>query len=190
MFNTIRHSAHNLTLKEMARQAIANRLSEYGLEVKNHHFQLNGNYRHWSEVTGKETTEFYKNGTNVVGVLPGKYRNVKGKDSIVLIGSHYDTVEMSPGANDNGAGMVAFLELAKIISAQRQLNHTVMFVAFDMEEAGYEGSQDFVRNYLIPHELIEKEAKFLGAYIFDNLMIYDEEENSQIITDAMKKVSF
>lgn len=40
----------------------------------------------------------------------------------------------SPGIDDNGSGMVATLEVARILSQRPQLNHTVMFVAFDLEE--------------------------------------------------------
>jgi hypothetical protein len=52
---------------------------------------------------------------------------------IVLIGAHYDSVLGSPGANDNGSGVAALLELARLL-AGRELARTVRFVAFVNEE--------------------------------------------------------
>ena len=33
-------------------------------------------------------------------------------EAIILLGAHYDTVRGSPGANDNGSGIAALLEIA------------------------------------------------------------------------------
>ena len=33
----------------------------------------------------------------------------------IIIGAHYDSVDESPGANDNGSGVVATLQIARII---------------------------------------------------------------------------
>jgi Zn-dependent M28 family amino/carboxypeptidase len=52
---------------------------------------------------------------------------------IVLVGAHYDSVLGSPGANDNGSGVAALLELARLLAGQ-ELARTVRFVAFVNEE--------------------------------------------------------
>ncbi len=52
---------------------------------------------------------------------------------IVLIGSHYDSVLGSPGANDNGSGVAAMLELSRRLATE-QPARTVRFVAFVNEE--------------------------------------------------------
>jgi Zn-dependent M28 family amino/carboxypeptidase len=52
---------------------------------------------------------------------------------VVLIGGHYDSAFTSPGANDNGTGAAATLELAKLF-AQRSTHRTVRFVEFTNEE--------------------------------------------------------
>jgi hypothetical protein len=57
-------------------------------------------------------------------------------DEIVLVGAHYDTVLGSPGANDNGSGVAALLELARLL-ADRQLPCAVRFVAFVNEESPF-----------------------------------------------------
>jgi hypothetical protein len=58
-----------------------------------------------------------------------------GKE-IVLVGAHYDTVLGSPGANDNGSGVAALLELARLL-ADRELPCGVRFAAFVNEESPF-----------------------------------------------------
>ncbi len=58
------------------------------------------------------------------------------KNEILLVGAHYDTVRGSPGANDNGTGVAALLELSRLFAvAHPEL--TVRFVAFVNEEAPF-----------------------------------------------------
>jgi hypothetical protein len=52
---------------------------------------------------------------------------------ILLIGAHYDSVHGSPGANDNGTGVAALLELARMFT-EVDPGMTVRFVAFVNEE--------------------------------------------------------
>ncbi|MGC1246362.1 MAG: M28 family peptidase [Spirulinaceae cyanobacterium] len=52
---------------------------------------------------------------------------------IVVIGGHYDSAFTSPGANDNGTGVAATLELARIF-AQKPTKRTIRFVEFVNEE--------------------------------------------------------
>ena len=55
---------------------------------------------------------------------------------IVLIGAHYDSVVGAPGANDNGSGVAAMLELARAFR-QSKPERTLRFVAFVNEEPPY-----------------------------------------------------
>jgi hypothetical protein len=57
-------------------------------------------------------------------------------EEILLIGAHYDTVIGSPGANDNGSGVAALLEMARHF-AKVKTDRTVRFVAFVNEEAPF-----------------------------------------------------
>ena len=52
---------------------------------------------------------------------------------IVLIGAHYDSVQGSPGANDNASGVAALLEISREF-AQLSPERSVRFVAFVNEE--------------------------------------------------------
>jgi hypothetical protein len=60
-------------------------------------------------------------------------RGSRAPDEIVVIGAHYDTVHGSPGANDNGSGVAALLELARYFAA-RETGRSLRFVAFVNEE--------------------------------------------------------
>lgn len=57
-------------------------------------------------------------------------------EGIVVVGAHYDSVEGSPGANDNATGVGGVLELARLVNG-RALRRSVRFVAFVNEEPPY-----------------------------------------------------
>ncbi len=54
-------------------------------------------------------------------------------EEIVVVGAHYDTVLNCPGANDNGSGVAALLELARLLANSRP-DRTIRLVAFANEE--------------------------------------------------------
>lgn len=78
---------------------------------------------------------------NVVVIKPGISKQV------VLVCGHFDT-RNGPGANDNGSGVAAILETARIMQ-DLNTTRTVMFVNFDGEEEGFIGSQHFVDNQMV-----------------------------------------
>lgn len=55
------------------------------------------------------------------------------RQQIVLIGAHYDSVEGSPGADDNASGVAALLEISRCFASITN-ERTVRFVAFVNEE--------------------------------------------------------
>ena len=71
---------------------------------------------------------------------PAEVRNIEVEmagqgrhDEIIVIGAHYDSVIGSPGANDNGSGVAAVIELARLLRKARPAR-TLRFVAFANEE--------------------------------------------------------
>jgi Zn-dependent M28 family amino/carboxypeptidase len=60
---------------------------------------------------------------------------------IVIVGAHYDSVAGVPGANDNGSGVAAMLELARVLYGTRPAR-TVRFVAFVNEEPPFFKGED------------------------------------------------
>ena len=77
-------------------------------------------------------------GENIIVTFQGEHFGT-GKDSILVIGAHYDSDANTHGIDDNGSGMVALLEsarhLASAISERgARLLDTVIFVAFDVQK--------------------------------------------------------
>ncbi len=60
-------------------------------------------------------------------------RGASRPEEIVVIGAHYDSVDESPGADDNATGTAALLALARHFATQRPAR-TLRFVAFVNEE--------------------------------------------------------
>jgi len=60
------------------------------------------------------------------------------------VSSHYDSVTIGPGADDDSSGTAALLETARILAGHPQ-PATIVFASFTGEEAGLLGSREFVR---------------------------------------------
>ena len=67
--------------------------------------------------------------TNLIFEIPGTVL----PHQIVIIGAHYDSVSGSPGANDNGSGVAALLEISRLLAGIKPAR-TVRFVTFTNEE--------------------------------------------------------
>ena len=65
---------------------------------------------------------------------------------LVVIGAHYDTVPVSPGANDNGSGTATTLEIARELAWRPEPGVAVRYVAFGAEEVGLHGSAAYARS--------------------------------------------
>ena len=77
---------------------------------------------------------------NVVATLKGTVN----PELIYVVSSHYDSVAIGPGADDDSSGTAALLETARIM-ARRPQPATIVFASFTGEEAGLLGSREFVR---------------------------------------------
>ena len=77
---------------------------------------------------------------NVVATLKGTVN----PELIYVVSSHYDSVAVGPGADDDSSGTAALLETARILAGHPQ-PATIIFASFTGEEAGLLGSREFVR---------------------------------------------
>ncbi|MCP4132698.1 MAG: M28 family peptidase [bacterium] len=69
---------------------------------------------------------------------------IKGSEEpekIILIGAHYDTVEDSPGADDNATAIAGLLEFFRLFAGTKQ-KKTIRFVAFTLEEPPFFSTED------------------------------------------------
>lgn len=92
---------------------------------------------------------------NVIGYVEG----TDLKDEYIVISAHYDHLGMHKGkifygADDDGSGTVALLELAQAFTIAKRSGfaprRSIIFCAFSGEEKGLLGSGYFVKNSLVP----------------------------------------
>lgn len=88
------------------------------------------------------------------------FKEGRDKSARVIIGAHYDAKGLSPGANDNGSGVAAMLEIARAVK-DKWLASSVDFVAFGAEEMIDEnpdhhhyGSRHYVNRLSSSHPVI------------------------------------
>ncbi|MEN8192176.1 MAG: M28 family peptidase [Bacteroidota bacterium] len=119
---------------------IASELTSYGLKVEIQEFKIEG---------------FDESFKNVIGYL--------GEQSspALLLGSHYDTVQNCPGANDNLSGVAISMEVARVL-AQMENPPSVIIVAFTLEE-GHPWIAKQVRNECVKHGLFDSKFRFTSA---------------------------
>lgn len=67
-----------------------------------------------------------------------------GEANAIMVASHYDSVPTGPGANDDGIGVAASLEIAHHLVGEN-LPRPVVFLISDGEEFGLLGAASFVR---------------------------------------------
>jgi Zn-dependent M28 family amino/carboxypeptidase len=110
---------------------------------------------------------------NVVAVLPGQ----ESPSEIIVIGAHYDSVSLSPGADDNASGVSALLELARLLKAV-SLPRTIHFIGFANEE------QPFSNTEKMGSRVAANRAKAAGEKIIamislESIGFYSEKPDTQ-----------
>lgn len=91
---------------------------------------------------------------------------------LLEIGAHYDTVDDSPGADDNGSGVIGLLALARYFSL-RQLQRSLRFCFFGAEETGLRGSHAH-------QEYLTREGRaFAGCVVFEMIGYRSHASRSQ-----------
>jgi len=116
---------------------------------------LDTRFQKWSSLSVYLPVQIYKS-KNVEATLKGNNED----SEMIIFSAHYDTVKVSPGANDDGSGVAAVLVAAKILS-QFEFNRTIKFVCFSGEEIGLLGSRAYVE------EIYEDDQELLVAFNAD-----------------------
>ena len=113
-----------------------------------------------SSITYKASTDIKTVKTeNVLGLLEGTDK----KDELLIISAHFDHVGVAHdaeedgiynGADDDGSGTVAVMELAKVFSEAKKAGHgprrSILFMAFTGEESGLLGSDFYASHPTFP----------------------------------------
>ena len=85
---------------------------------------------------------------NLIAIIPGKTNS-----PYLAIMAHYDSVPMAPGAGDDGAGVVAILEVARALKLEAPYKHPIMLILTDAEESGLIGAEAFFNQHPLAKEV-------------------------------------
>ncbi len=135
------------------KDTISNRYVNYGYKLREQQFQY-GSYA----------------AKNIEGSKLGRGK----EDEYYIIDAHFDCVSNGPGADDNLSAVVAMLEASRILKSV-ELNRSIKFVGFDLEELGLLGSKEYVKNFLPNYQNI------VGVYNFEMIGYYSNRKNSQTL---------
>jgi hypothetical protein len=119
---------------------------------------------------------------NVIATLKGTNPN---DDRIFVISGHMDSRNkdvmdadgIAPGANDDGSGTAAVIEIARIL-AKKEFSATILFVAFTGEEEGLKGA-----TYLADKA---KEMGWNIAGVLNNDIVGNSNSSETLISDNLK----
>jgi len=123
-------------------------------------------------------TVFYQN----FPVKNIEYKNVicrfgpAGKP-VVVVGAHYDVCGNQDGADDNASGVVALLELARMLKG-KELKYQIEIVAYSLEEPPY-FETEFMGSYIHAKSLYDTKTTVYGMICFDMIGYFSNEKNSQ-----------
>jgi Zn-dependent M28 family amino/carboxypeptidase len=98
-------------------------------------------------------------------------------DEIIIVGAHYDTVLDSPGADDNATGIACLLELVRMLH-NYDMNRTLRFVAFTLEEPPFFGSEQMGSN-VYAKSCKERDENIVAMIALEMLGYYKEKRRSQ-----------
>ena len=130
---------------------------------------------------------------NVVAWLEGS--NERLREEYVLVGSHHDHLgirggSVLNGADDNGSGTVAMLEIAQALSIVRP-KRSVVLVWHTAEEKGLWGARFFVENSPIPVEKISAQINLdmISRNDPDSIYLIGSRILSTELDDALRHVN-
>jgi aminopeptidase YwaD len=145
-----RHPASSPGRLKNTEDYLAEEFSRYGLDVVRHPFHALGSTY-----------------CNVIGT-------VRGQQDIppLILAAHYDTVEGSPGADDNASALAVLLEVAHRVRPH-QLRRPIHFIAFCLEEENLLGSRAYAEYLAATKQPVH------GALVLECVGYARDEEGSQ-----------
>jgi Zn-dependent M28 family amino/carboxypeptidase len=119
---------------------------------------------------------------NIIVDLPG----TDLANEVLILGAHFDAVPGAPGADDDGTGVAAILEAARILKDE-PMRRTVRLCLFNLEEPGMVGSGEYVHRVLTPKVQSGAET-IVGMVAMDMLGYYSSEPNSQRLPGGIAEI--
>lgn len=124
-------------------------------------------------VNRQQLTAYGADAVNLEVALHGRNQPAE----ILVIGAHYDTVLHSPGANDNGSGVAALLELARLLR-HRQPGRTIRLVAFANEESPFYFTKE-MGSHQYAARCKARGEKIIGMLALETMGYYADTPGSQ-----------
>lgn len=106
---------------------------------------------------------------------------------IIIVGAHYDTVQGSPGADDNGIAVAGILALGQSLS-HYSFEKTVRLVAWDLEERQRWG-RCLIGSRTMAKNCRQAGEKIAGVVCLEMIGMCDSNEGSQSMVPGMKWVA-
>jgi hypothetical protein len=98
---------------------------------------------------------------------------------VIVVGAHYDSAEDAPGANDNGSGTAAVLELARLLAdLQGKSSKRIRLVLFVNEEPPYFQTDD-MGSLRYAKLLAARKERVTAMFSLETLGYYSGEPGSQ-----------
>ena len=105
--------------------------------------------------------------------------NVAANRGTIVLGAHYDSYGDAPGANDNGTGTAAVIELARLLADLRNRSEArIRLVLFVNEEPPYFRTPD-MGSYRYARLLAERNEHVIGMISLETLGCFSDQPNSQ-----------
>ncbi|WDE97132.1 M28 family peptidase [Lentisphaera profundi] len=102
----------------------------------------------------------------------------EGKGSRIIVGAHYDSHDMTPGADDNASGVAGLLELAYLLDAEKELNCEIELVAYSLEEPPFFATGDMGSAHHA-QKISDEKIDVKAVLILEMIGYFTEEANSQ-----------
>ena len=96
----------------------------------------------------------------------------------LVIGAHYDSADDAPGANDNGSGSAAVLELARLLKDLPLTDKRLRLVLFVNEEPPYDRTPD-MGSYRFAKALADKGERLIGMISLETIGSFSDAPGSQ-----------
>jgi Zn-dependent M28 family amino/carboxypeptidase len=95
----------------------------------------------------------------------------------VILGAHYDVCGKQAGADDNASGVVALLELSRLLK-HKKTTYRVDLVAYTLEEPPYFRTEH-MGSFIHAKSLAERNVNVYGMISLEMIGYFDDKRNSQ-----------
>ena len=116
---------------------------------------------------------------NLIGIIPGKT-----KAPYLALMAHYDSVPMASGAGDDGAGVVAILEAARVLKLEAPYDHPIMLLLTDAEESGLIGAEAFFNQHPLAKE-VGAVLNIEGSGTAGGSMVFRTSEKNELLIKSL-----